>query len=137
MAFSHGKAATAEDGQALLSTAEAAALLRPHMPHKNALAWLVNDRRHDPLIPFLVIGGSVRYRSADVAGFILRFLNPSARFVRLGQRHIPERRTRATRRSGPERRSSSGKYPKTAAERRLRGELDRRLRGELDRRGAR
>lgn len=127
------RATTTEDGQTLLTTAEAAALLQPHMGRKNALAWLLSDRRHDPLIPFLTAGGAVRYRSGDVIGFILRHLDPSARFAKAGRHLIAERRLLSSRRSGRDRRST-GRVRETEVERRVSGDLDRRLRGDLDRR---
>ena len=122
--------------QMLLTEQDAAALLQPHMRNKSALDWLAYDRRLNPAIPFLRHNNEIYYPAADVVAFITRLMNPSARFVRMGQRLITEQRRLSDRRQRRERRHMSPAELKNGAERRLWGDLDRRLWGELSRRTA-
>ena len=122
--------------QILLTEQDAAALLQPHMRNKNALDWLAYDRRLNPAIPFLRRNNEIYYPAVDVVAFITRLMNPSARFVRMGQRLIPEQRRLPDRRQQVERRHMDTAELEEGAERRLWGDLDRRLWGELSRRTA-
>ena len=122
--------------QILLTEQDAAALLQPHMRNKNALDWLAYDRRLNPASPFLSRNNEIYYPAADVVAFITRLMNPSARFVRMGQRLIPEQRRLPDRRQQVERRHMDTAELEQGAERRLWGDLDRRLWGELSRRTA-
>ena len=122
--------------QILLTEQDAAALLQPHMRNKNALDWLAYDRRLNPAIPFLRRNDEIYYPAADVVAFITRLMNPSARFVRMGQRLIPEQRRLPDRRQQVERRHMGTAGLEQSTERRLWGDLDRRLWGELSRRTA-
>ena len=122
--------------QMLLTEQDAAALLQPHMGNKSALDWLAFDRRLNPAIPFLRRNNEIYYPAADVVAFITRLMNPSARFVRMGQRLITEQRRLSDRRQRLERRHMSAAELKNGAERRVWGDLDRRLWGELSRRTA-
>ena len=122
--------------QILLTEQDAAALLQPHMRNKNALDWLAYDRRLNPAIPFLRRNNEIYYPAEDVVAFITRLMNPSARFVRMGQRLIPEQRRLPDRRQQVERRHMDTAGLEQGTERRLWGDLDRRLWGELSRRTA-
>ena len=122
--------------QMLLTEQDAAALLQPYMRDKSALDWLAYDRRLNPALPFLRRNHEIYYPAADLVAFITRLMNPSARFVRMGQRLITEQRRLPDRRQQPERRHMSAGELKNGAERRLWGDLDRRLWGELSRRTA-
>ena len=122
--------------QILLTEQDAAALLQPHMRNKSALDWLAYDRRLNPAIPFLRRNHEIYYPAADVVAFITRLMNPSARFVRMGQRLITEQRGLPDRRYQLERRHMGTPELNDGIERRVWGDLDRRLWGELSRRSA-
>ena len=119
--------------QLLVTEQEAAVLLQPHMRNKNALDWLAYDRRLEPAIPFVRRNNGIHYREADLIAFITHLLNPSARFVHIGQRLISEQRRLPDRRHRIERRMGMVEL-EHGIERRLWGDLDRRLWGELSRR---
>lgn len=117
-------------GEKLMSAAQAATLLQPHMPTKNAVAWLENDRAHEPVIPFTKRNGGIMYREADLLAFIGHFMEPSP------IHRVQERREGKDRRTGIERRIALETHLRQGVERRSHSALDRRLRGGIDRRGA-
>ena len=113
-----------------VSDREASTLLQGFMPDKTAQAWLENDRKIDPVIPFSYSNGEVRYRSIDLEQFILRYLAPGAKVDFFEQRKRSERRRAIDRRRNPEIRLSP------AAERRHGRTPDRREEITIDRRSA-
>ena len=113
-----------------VNTREASTLLQGFMPHKTAQAWLDNDRKIDPVIPFSYSSGEVRYRSIDLEQFILRYFAPGAKVDFFEQRKRSERRRAMDRRRNPEIRLSP------AAERRHGRTPDRREEITIDRRSA-
>lgn len=113
-----------------VNTREASTLLQGFMPHKTAQAWLDNDRKIDPVIPFSYSSGEVRYRSIDLEQFILRYLAPGAKVDFFEQRKRSERRRAIDRRRNPEICLSP------AAERRHGRTPDRREEITIDRRSA-
>jgi hypothetical protein len=117
-------------GEKIVNAAQAAALLQPHMPTKNAVAWLENDRAHEPVIAFARMNGEFMYRETDLLAFIGHFMEPSP--IHRNQ----ERREANNRRAGVERRIALETYLRQGVERRSHSALDRRLRGGIDRRGA-
>ena len=118
----------------LLTDEEAAALLQPHMYKESITAWLANDRRNIPAIPFITLRGEPYYREADLVFFITHMLNPQARFVRLhAQLHIDHRNV-SERRGNGERRGSDAIHLRQGIERRRWDDADRRFRGDFDRR---
>ena len=113
-----------------VSDREASTLLQGFMPDKTAQAWLENDRKIDPVIPFSYSNGEVRYRSIDLEQFILRYLTPGAKVDFFEQRKRSERRRAIDRRRNPEIRLSP------AAERGHGRTPDRREEIIIDRRSA-
>ncbi len=86
----------------LITFAEAAALLQPHMK-SNASAWLDADQRAaPPQLRCAVVRGRRYYSASDVAAFVVRLLNPEAiiegvpRDFTFAQRKRRERRVRQT-----------------------------------------
>lgn len=82
----------------LLTEGRAAVILQPHMRNKSGAHWLENDRRYDPVIPFHCLQGQPYYLESDLVNFIIKALNPAARFVRVRSqlltdiRQVSERR---------------------------------------------
>ena len=111
-----------------LSAGEASALLQSFMPNKLAKAWLDNDRKFDPAIPFSIRDGDVRYRSQDLDQFVRRCLAPNARV------DFSERRARSDRRRIGERRRNPEIRLSPVAERRHAWSADRRSSIATDRR---
>lgn len=91
-------------GERFLTEAEAAAMLQPFMPHKNALTWLSGDRRSNPIIPFNRLDGEIHYREADLVTFVRYGLKTKPILRGLARRMIAVRRQTTDRRSGKERR---------------------------------
>jgi hypothetical protein len=116
------------DTQRLVTQTEAAALLQPHMPTKSALAWLENDRSHEPVIPFVSVAGGIFYRESDLLHFIGQFMEPAL----LHPPHDP--RSGLDRRKAHERRICVEVHLRPGIERRELGGFDRRVRGTEDRR---
>ena len=113
-----------------VSDREASTLLQGFMPDKTAQAWLENDRKIDPVVPFSYSNGEVRYRSINLEQFILLYLAPGAKVDFFEQRKRSERRLAMDRRRNPEIRLSP------AAERRHGRTPDRREEITIDRRSA-
>ena len=113
-----------------LSTGEASALLQGFMPSKMADAWLDNDRKFDPVIPFRYLEGEVRYRSSDLEQFVRRCLTPGVKV------DFSERRRRTDRRYSIERRKNPAIRLIPVAERRSANSFDRRIGASSDRRSA-
>jgi predicted signal transduction protein with EAL and GGDEF domain len=129
-----------------LTTLEAADFLQPHMPNKSVNVWLAHDRQHDPIIPFFHVQGQPYYLEADLANFVTRKLNSSARFIRFDNRiHLDRRKSLGRRRQGDRRpiasnptqqgikrrrRDEIGLAQLTAPERRANEGQDRRIRSD-------
>jgi hypothetical protein len=103
-----------------LSAGEASALLQGYMPKKTADAWLNNDRKSNPAIPFWVRDGSVRYRTEDLEFFVQRCLSPGSHV------DFSERRQRSDRRLASDRRQNPSIRLSPVAERRRSHSTDRR-----------
>jgi len=116
-------------GEKFVNAAQAAALLQPYMPTKNATAWLENDRAHEPVIAFARMNGEIIYRETDLLAFIGHFMEHSP--IHRNQ----ERRKENDRRAGIERRIALETHLRQGVERRSHSALERRLRGCIDRRG--
>lgn len=119
----------------LLTDQEAATLLQPHMHNKSALHWLANDRLHEPAVPFYILQGQPFYREKDLISFIIRALNPTAHFIRIGNHLYNDNRGKPDRRKRIDRRINAEIALSPAVERRL-GQHDRRLSGLRERRAA-
>lgn len=91
----------------LLNELQAAALLQPHMRNKSALQWLQADREHKPVIPSHIFQGQYYYLENDLRGFIIRTLNPAARFLRISNRLQTDQRSKSDRRSNFDRRKNT------------------------------
>ena len=113
-----------------VSAREASTLVQGFMPNKTAEAWLENDRKIDPVIPFSYSGGEVRYRSLDLEQFIFCYLAPGTKVDFSERRARSERRRALDRRRNPEIRLSP------VAERRHGRTPDRREKITIDRRSA-
>ena len=111
-----------------VSADEAGALLQRFMPSKLASAWLDNDRKFDPTIPFFYSRGSVVYQSRDLEQFVRHCLAPSAEV------DFSERRTRSDRRRSTDRRQNVEVRLSPVAERRHAHSIDRRGSRSLERR---
>jgi hypothetical protein len=118
----------------ILTEQEAIAFLQPHMPNKSVNVWLAHDRHHDPIIPFFLVQGQPCYLESDLAIFVTRTLNTSARFVRLNNRLYLDRRKSFDRRKHDGRRPAAGGISRQGIKRRRRGDMGSRLQAELDRR---
>lgn len=127
------------DDALLLSLRETAGLLGRVMRGRDALAWLEADRRHDPVLPWLMRDGEVFYRAEAVLRLV-RLLDATAA-LRTGR----VRRSGLDRRRGHDRRQQGERRARWReasrwVDRRLglrpdrRSDLDRRIRGWLDRR---
>ncbi len=117
---------------ALLSEQEAAAFLQPYMPGKSVAAWLVHDRQRDPIVSFYMVQGRPYYRESDLQNFVTRTLNTSARFVRLNNRLVKERRNRVERRRPGDAGLNAGGALKHGIKRRRRDDLKLRLPEDVD-----
>jgi EAL domain-containing protein (putative c-di-GMP-specific phosphodiesterase class I) len=111
----------------LLTEHEAAAFLQPHMPDKSVTAWLAHDRKHDPMIPFLLVGGQPYFLESDLENFVTRTLNTSARFVRINNRLYRERRNSLDRRRHADQTPLAGGAYQFGTKRRRRDDLGLRL----------
>lgn len=120
----------------LLTEQQAADFLQPFMMQKDALAWLSNDRKANPVISFLLINGKAHYLQDDLLDFIDRLIKPARMHFINGMPAGIERRAGEDRRSGEDRRGDREIQLGSQAERRRMERPDRRLRGELDRRSA-
>jgi hypothetical protein len=118
----------------ILTEQEAIVFLQPHMPNKSVNVWLAHDRHHDPIIPFFLVQGQPCYLESDLAIFVTRTLNTSARFVRLNNRLYLDRRKSFDRRKHDGRRPAAGGISRQGIKRRRRGDMGSRLQAELDRR---
>ncbi len=126
----------------LLTVQEAAVFLQPHIPSKSVNAWLAHDRQHDPIIPFFLVRGQPCYLESDLANFVSRRLNTSARFIRLDNRlHLERRISPERRKQGDRRPLTEGTSPQGIKRRRwddlglrLHAGLERRANDGLDRR---
>lgn len=122
---------SSNSGEKLMNAAQAATLLQPYMPTKNAIAWLENDRAHEPVIAFRrMASGEIVYREADLLAFIGHFMEHSP--IHRNQ----ERRKLHDRRAGIERRIALEPHLAPGVERRSHSVLDRRSSGGIDRRAA-
>ena len=81
-----------------LSQKEAARMLQPYIPKRNALAWLELDRNVEPSLPFAVREGEIVYRLTDVKAYIRRL--PQLAAVADRGRNPVERRHDEDRRCG-------------------------------------
>ena len=95
-------------------------MLQRFMPRKQASAWLDNDRKFDPTLPFFYLHGDVVYQSRDLEQFVRRCLTPRARV------EFSERRTRSDRRHAGDRRRNPEVRLSPLAERRQVYSHDRR-----------
>ncbi len=113
-----------------VSADEASGLLQRFMPRKQASAWLDNDRKFDPTIPFFYSHGSVVYQSRDLEQFVRHCLASSDVI------DFPERRARSDRRCSTDRRHNVEVRLSAVAERRRANSIDRRGSRTRDRRSA-
>lgn len=110
------------------------------MPGRDAAAWLENDRRYQPVLPYVRQGNEVRYFEDDVIQLVRKLAaDPAVR--RTDTRRLQgERRRHAGERRAQMDRRHSRRAPRDDLDRRFavrpdrRGDLDRRIRGWVDRR---
>jgi len=76
----------------LLKEQEAADFLQPHMHGKSVKSWLVQDRQHDPIIPFILVQGEPCYLQSDLESFLEHTLNKSMRSFQANNRQYADRR---------------------------------------------
>lgn len=124
----------------MLSPEQAAGFLQRFMPHREATAWLENDRQYSPVIPFQRQGDMVRYREDDLIRFVRQLdANAPVRSQDDRRGHHERRETHAERRCDLDRRASR-RRARNDLDRRFavrpdrRNDLDRRIRGWVDRR---
>lgn len=120
--------------QVLLTEAEAAILLQPHMQNKSARDWLANTRQNDYVLPYLILQGEPYYRQSEVLSFIFHALDSSARFVRVHNQLVNESRKSSDRRWQSHDRRIEAIHLRPGIERRRLYQPDRRLTGDPDRR---
>ena len=116
-----------------VTLSEAAALLQPYMPGKNAVAWLVRDSQYDPMIPCHAREGQNWYRRADLAQFVQKTFGGSATFNDMANKMLIERRGHE-RRAGFDRRQRLEVRLAPGIERRRGDGTDRRSGRGFDRR---
>ncbi len=125
----------------LLTLAETTGLLQRFMLQRDAKAWLENDRRYSPVLPFIKQDDEIFYPEDAV----LRFISILAQDMRVRQQarraERGERRQIAVdRRTFSDRRHARRRPPLADLDRRFavrqdrRSDLDRRIRGWVDRR---
>jgi len=124
----------------MLTLQQTIGLLQRFMPTRDAAAWLENDRRFQPVLPFVQHGEEVRYYEEDVIQLV-RKLAPSPTVRRsAGRRQVLERRFFPTDRREHLDRRHSRRAARNDLDRRFavrpdrRDDLDRRIRGWVDRR---
>lgn len=125
---------------AMLTPEETAGLLQRFMPGRNAAVWLENDRRYQPVLPYVQHGEVIRYHEEDVIALV-RKLAPAAtvRGSALRRLGAERRQLHADRRAHTDRRHSR-RAARNDLDRRFairpdrRSDLDRRIRGWVDRR---
>jgi hypothetical protein len=93
-------------GEIFLDESEAAAMLQPFMPNKDARAWLSSDRRFNPVIPVSHFDGEIYYREADLVTFVRYSMRAKPLPRSLVRRRIEDRRQMTERRHGADRRKS-------------------------------
>jgi len=110
------------------------------MPDRDAAVWLENDRRYEPVLPFMRHGEDILYHEEDVI-LLVRKLAPNAVVRRnAGRRAEGERRHYPSDRRSHLDRRHSRRAARNDLDRRFavrpdrRGDLDRRIRGWVDRR---
>ena len=84
---------------------EAARMLQPLMPGRNASLWLIQDRERDPVLPYVLFNNEVRYLRSDVRLLMVRLTRSTADIRRLPAILGHERRRGGDRRSGMDRRA--------------------------------
>lgn len=84
----------------LLTVENAATFIQPFMPNKNALAWIRQDAKSDPTIPFYCQGSEKFYRRKDLLAFVIRTLGVQPRHIRLMPNGLTDRRKLVDRRTG-------------------------------------
>lgn len=125
---------------AMLTPQQTSGLLQRFMPGRDAAAWLENDRRYQPVLPYVQQGNEVRYFEEDVIQLVRKLAaNPVVR--RTDTRRLQEeRRHYASERRAQMDRRHSRRATRNDLDRRFavrpdrRGDLDRRIRGWVDRR---
>ena len=93
-------------GDKFLNEGEAAAMLQPFMPNKDALSWLGTDRRSNPVIPSSRLDGEIYYREADLVTFVRYSLRTKPLPRALVRRRMSDRRQMEERRHNSDRRRS-------------------------------
>lgn len=128
------------NGQNMLTLAQAVGLLQRFMPRRNAAEWLENDRRLNPVVPYLHQGNAILYAEDELA-CLAKKLAANAALRRAARREEHNRRMLAEdRRDAYDRRYLRRHAAANNLDRRFgvrpdrRSDLDRRIRGWVDRR---
>lgn len=124
----------------MLTPEQAIGFLQRFMPNRDAAAWLENDRRHQPVLPFVRHGTELRYFEEDVVQFVRKLASqPTVRASASRREHMERRYYHDDRRDHLDRRHSR-RAARNDLDRRFavrpdrRSDLDRRIRGWVDRR---
>lgn len=125
---------------ATLTPRETAGLLQRFMPGRNAAAWLENDRRYQPVLPYVRHADEIRYHEDDVIQLVRKLApHPALRRDTLRRQSLERRQYHTDRRVHADRRHSR-RATRDDLDRRFavrpdrRSDLDRRIRGWVDRR---
>lgn len=124
----------------MLTIQQTAGFLQRFMPGRDAAAWLENDRRYEPALPFVQRGEDVFYLEQDVIRLVqMLAVNPVIRISDVRRQQGERRHYASERRTHTDRRHSR-RAARDDLDRRFavrpdrRGDLDRRIRGWIDRR---
>lgn len=125
----------------LLTLAETIGLLQRFMLQRDAKAWLENDRRYSPLLPFITQNDEIFYPEDAVLRFVailaedVRVRQSQRRTERGERRQIAvDRRAFSDRRHARRRPAVADLDRRFAVRQDRRSDLDRRIRGWVDRR---
>lgn len=124
----------------MLTPEQTKGFLQRFMPGRDAAVWLENDRRHQPVLPFVQHGTELRYFEEDVIQFVRKLSSHAPVRNNASRRDAKERRYYHTERRDQQDRRYSRRAARNDIDRRFavrpdrRGDLDRRIRGWVDRR---
>ena len=119
--------------QALLKEQEVVDFLQPHMHGKSVKSWLIHDRQHDPIIPFILVRGEPCYLQSDLENFLKHTLNKSIRSFQTNQRYCTDRRDSHERRKNGKHKPIIGSSLQKGLKRRRRDDLGLHMHADTER----
>jgi len=119
--------------QVLLKEQDAADFLQPHMNGKSVKFWLINDRQHDPIIPFILVQGEPCYLKSDLEVFLKHTLNKSSRLSQTNNQYNTDRRNLHERRNKGENKPRIGNSLLRGYKRRRRDDLGFHMHADAER----